>query len=112
MFAMMQLDFSNDKERGMISNDRTIDPAEARLDQFAGDLLIIRAYDMGYPVNQKSQLVGFYKWFAGSGMNLAMVNNAGDPFDKTLEDCSGTNLSEVIRAVVDHVLHSRRPSDG
>ena len=57
------------------------DPAEARLDAFAGDIVMNRASDMGYPMNQKSQLVGFYKWFAGSGLNLTMVNNAGDPFD-------------------------------
>ena len=76
----------------MISNDRTIDPAEARLDQFAGDLVTIRAYDMGYPVNQKSALTGFYKWFVGSGLNLSMVNNAGDPFDT---EASHLNLNTL-----------------
>ena len=30
-----------------------------------------------------------------------VLNSAGDPFDKSLEDCSGTNLSEVIRTVND-----------
>jgi len=64
----------------MISNSE-YDPAEARLDAFAGDIVMNRAFDMGYPMNQKSQLMGFYKWFAGSGLNLTMVNNAGDPFD-------------------------------
>lgn len=58
------------------------DPAEARLDAFAGDIVMNRVDDMGYPMNQKSQLMGFYKWFAGSGLNLTMVNNAGDPFDR------------------------------
>ncbi len=62
-------------------NNGSYDPAEARLDAFAGDIVMNRASDMGYPMNQKSQLVGFYKWFAGSGLNLTMVNNAGDPFD-------------------------------
>lgn len=56
------------------------DPAEARLDSFAADLITRKLREFGYPVNQKSQLIGFYKWFAGSGLNLAMVNNAGDPF--------------------------------
>ena len=58
-----------------------IDPAEARLDEFAAGIVTGRGYDFGYPLNQKSQLIGFYRWFAGSGLNLAMVNNAGDPFD-------------------------------
>ena len=32
-------------------------------------------------MNHKSLLIDFYKWLYGSGLNLAMVNNAGDPFD-------------------------------
>ena len=62
-------------------HDGKYDPAEARLDAFAGDIVTNRVYDMGYPLNQQSQLIGFYKWFGGSGLNLTMVNNAGDPFD-------------------------------
>ena len=61
--------------------ENSFDPAAARLDAFAGDIVMNRASDLGYPMNQKSQLLGFYKWFAGSGLNLTMVNNAGDPFD-------------------------------
>ena len=57
------------------------DPAEVRLDAFAGDIVVNRRYDIGYPLNQKSKLIDFYKWFSGSGLNLTMVNNAGDPFD-------------------------------
>lgn len=58
------------------------DPALERLDEFAGDIVVKKScYNLGYPVNQKSKLVGFYKWLSGSGVNLAMVNNAGDPFD-------------------------------
>ena len=58
-----------------------LDPAEARLDAFAADMVTRKLQEFGYPVNQKSQLISFYKWFAGSGLNLAMVNNAGDPFE-------------------------------
>lgn len=58
-----------------------IDPVEARLDSYAGDMISYRANDIGYPVNQKSKLIDFYRWFGGSGLNLSMVNNAGDPFD-------------------------------
>ena len=57
------------------------DPEEVRLDAFAGDIVVNRRYDIGYPLNQKSRLIDFYKWFSGSGLNLTMVNNAGDPFD-------------------------------
>lgn len=57
------------------------DPAEVRLDAFAGDIVVNRRYDIGYPLNQKSRLIDFYKWFSGSGLNLTMVNNAGDPLD-------------------------------
>ncbi len=59
-----------------------IDPAEARLDEFAAEMVTKKYHDFGYPLNHKSQLIGFYRWFSGSGLNLAMVNNAGDPFDK------------------------------
>lgn len=61
--------------------DTSIDPAEIRLDHFAGDVVTKRPNDIGYPQNQKSRLLGFYKWFMGSGLNLTMVNNCGDPFD-------------------------------
>ena len=57
------------------------DPALARLDTFAADVVTRKNQEFGYPINQKSRLIGFYKWFYGSGLNLAMVNNAGDPFD-------------------------------
>lgn len=60
----------------MAGNGSGIDWAEARLDDFAGNIVTGRSSDMGYPMNQKIQMVGFYKWFAGSGLNLTMVNNA------------------------------------
>ena len=65
----------------MSATNAGIDPAEARLDKFAGDIVSERANDMGYPMNQSSELRGFYRWFSGSGLNLTMVNNCGDPFD-------------------------------
>ena len=54
---------------------------EARLDKHAGDIVVNKHNGIGYPVNQKSKLLDFYKWFIGSGLNLTMTNNAGDPFD-------------------------------
>ncbi len=44
----------------MSSNNAGIDPAEVRLDKFAGDIVSERANDMGYPMNQSSELRGFY----------------------------------------------------
>ena len=35
---------------------------------------------IGYPVNQNSKLIEFYRWLGGSGLNLMMSDNAGDPF--------------------------------
>ena len=64
----------------MTDNKKT-ETIEQRLDKFAGDAFVRRQYDMGYPQNLKSQLKDFYKWFSGSGLNLSMSNNAGDPFD-------------------------------
>ena len=79
-----------------------IDPAEARLDEFAGDIVIGRASDIGYPMNQKSQLIGFYKWVIGSGLNLTMVNNAGDPFDREAKHLK-LNTLEFEREVIERL---------
>lgn len=43
----------------MMNSGNSIDRAAARLDEFAGDIVMNRAFDMGYPMNQKSQLMGF-----------------------------------------------------
>lgn len=64
-----------------MTDNNTLNAMEARLDKYAGDIVVNRHNDIGYPVNQKSKLLDFYKWFIGSGLNLTMTNNAGDPFD-------------------------------
>ena len=66
----------------MKQSNTDIDPIEARLDEFAGSMMIKKKYDFGYPINQSSRLLKFYKWLMGSGFSLSMVNNAGDPFDE------------------------------
>ena len=86
----------------MAENNSGFDSAEARLDKFAGDIVTGRSYDMGYPLNQKIQMVGFYKWFAGSGLNLSMVNNAGDPFDRTSTHLK-LNTLEFEREVIERL---------
>lgn len=64
-----------------------IDPIsiEAQLDNLAGDIVTKKRFGFGYPVNQESKLVSFYKWLWGSGLNLAMIDNAGDPFNLEAE---------------------------
>ena len=81
-------------------NQIEIDPVEARLDKFAGDIIAGRAYDLGFPLNQKSRLVSFYKWFMGSGLNLTMVNNAGDPFNTGSQHMK-LNMLELEREVLE-----------
>ena len=64
----------------MANNKQTIDEIEAILDEFAGDIFLQKQNLVGYPVNQKSKLIEFYRWLSGSGLNLVMSNNVGDPF--------------------------------
>ncbi len=59
-----------------------IDPYQERLDTFAGDIIVRKEHDFGYPSNQKSPLISFYRWYVGSGLNLMLLNNCGDPFTK------------------------------
>ena len=75
------------------------DHAQIRLDDFAYEIVTRKSRDLGYPTNQKSLLVGFYKWLWGSGLNLAMVNNAGDPFDGKKH--SNPNALEFEREVLE-----------
>lgn len=86
----------------MSSKNASIDPAEARLDKFAGDTIANRAYDFGYPMNQSSGLRGFYRWFMGSGFNLTMVNNCGDPFDRKAHHLK-MNTIEFEREVLERL---------
>ena len=77
-----------------------INDIEARLDKYAGDIVVNRHNDIGYPVNQKSKLLGFYKWFIASGLNLTMANNAGDPFDEENRHVN-TNSHAFEREVIE-----------
>ena len=87
----------------MAANNTGIDPAEARLDEFAGAIFAGRAYDFGYPLNQNSQIRGFYRWFSGSGLNLTMVNNCGDPFDREAHHLK-LNTIEFEREVIERLV--------
>ena len=95
----------------LFDEQRPFDPAEARLDDLAASVATRKLHDFGYPVNQESRLIGFYRWLAGSGLNLAMVNNAGDPFDK--EPAHLMSSLEFEREVIEHLgpLYGFDPDD-
>ena len=59
------------------------DPAVEKLNQFAAMVMEEKNQSFGYPGNQNVQLTGFYRWLSESGMDTAIVNNAGDPFHNT-----------------------------
>ena len=85
-------------------NEKTcgaVDSIEAMLDQYAGDLMVNKKYDFGYPVNQKSPLTGFHKWLIGSGLNLSMLNNAGDPFSDEVH--MSLNALSFEREVIEYL---------
>ena len=82
--------------------EKNLNDIEARLDRYAGDIVVNRHNDIGYPVNQKSKLLDFYKWFIGSGLNLTMANNAGDPFDVNNRHVN-TNSHAFEREVIEKI---------
>ncbi|MCR5357197.1 MAG: aminotransferase class V-fold PLP-dependent enzyme [Lachnospiraceae bacterium] len=93
-----------------MSEATNINAIEARLDEFAGSAMIQKTHDFGYPLNQKSRLIGFYKWLSGSGLNISTLDNAGDPFD-----IRGTlsNTLEFEREVIEYFgpLYGFDPDD-
>lgn len=56
------------------------DDVKKQLDAYADYVVKQKSIELGYPVNQNSQLDGFYKWYVDKKVYSAMVNNAGDPF--------------------------------
>jgi histidine decarboxylase len=65
------------------ASDSSEDPAVERLNQFAAEVMEQKTQSFGYPGNQNVQLTGFYQWLIESGVDTAIVNNAGDPFNNT-----------------------------
>ncbi len=59
------------------------DPAVDRLNEFAATVMEEKSQQLGYPGNQDVKLTEFYKWLINSGLDTAIVNNAGDPFNNT-----------------------------
>ena len=63
------------------ASEKLTDPALERLNQFAATVMEDKTRSLGYPGNQGFQLTDFYRWLIESGLDTAIVNNAGDPFD-------------------------------
>ena len=59
------------------------DPVIDRLNEFAATVMEEKNRQLGFPGNQNVQLADFYKWLLDSGLDTAIVNNAGDPFNNT-----------------------------
>jgi len=53
------------------------------LDEWATQCLTDRPYALGYPGNYDGKLDGFYKWYTANNLGNVLINNAGNPFDKS-----------------------------
>ena len=71
-----------------------LNPAEARLDAFAAEMVTRKLREFGYPVNQKSKLISFY---------TINFRNIGMPFNPTVttEEDSAENLTMLRKAAPD-----------
>ena len=72
-----------DSASDVTSASTVTDLAQERLDRFAASVLELKTQSFGYPGNQNVQLTDFYRWLIDSGLDTAIVNNAGDPFNNT-----------------------------
>ena len=67
----------------VLEPENKADPAVERLNEFAAAVMDEKNQQLGYPGNQDVQLTDFYRWLTKSGLDTAIVNNAGDPFNNT-----------------------------
>jgi len=57
------------------------------LNEFAHEVATIRnSGALGFPVNQNTELEEFYRWYVGSELHNVSLNNAGNPWKRTLYD--------------------------
>ena len=50
------------------------------LNSYTAEMLQSRPHFVGYPINQDTELQGFYTWYKESGLYEAAMNNVGDPY--------------------------------
>lgn len=72
------------------------DPAVDRLNEFAATVMQEKTQQLGYPGNQDVQLTDFYRWLIDSGLDTAIVNNAGDPFNNTDPSLNALNFEREV----------------
>jgi len=71
----------------------------ARLDQFARRVLDKKARVAGYPVNQDTDLDGFYAWYTKNRLYRGAMNNVGNPRKASLYSL---NTHEFENEVIDY----------
>jgi histidine decarboxylase len=55
------------------------DEVSDRLNSFAKQIRKMRPEEMGYPINQNTELKEFYEWYINSKLYEESMNNVGDP---------------------------------
>lgn len=53
------------------------------LDEWTKQCLADRPFALGYPGNYDGRLEGFYQWYTANNLGNVLINNAGNPFDKS-----------------------------
>lgn len=66
------------------------------LDEWTEQCLADRPFALGYPGNYDGKLDGFYKWYTANNLENVLINNAGNPFDKSGALSSAHFEREVI----------------
>ena len=68
----------------------------ATLDEWAQKQHEEQKTSFGYPVNEKSALREFYRWYVNSGMDVVNINNAGDPMTETPTKMSSQQFEKEV----------------
>lgn len=68
----------------------------AALDEWANKQHEEQKTSFGYPVNEKSALHEFYRWYVSSGMDIVNINNAGDPMTDTPTKMSSQQFEKEV----------------
>lgn len=68
----------------------------AALDEWAKMQHEEQKTNFGYPVNEKSDLREFYRWYVNSGMDVVNINNAGDPMTDTPTKMSSQQFEKEV----------------
>lgn len=68
----------------------------AALDEWALKQHEEQKTSFGYPVNEKSALREFYRWYVSSGMDIVNINNAGDPMTDTPTKMSSQQFEKEV----------------